>query len=428
MLISLLKKLGNRSQALKAVGTYTLISFFSKAVSFLLILVYTQPQFMSPEDNGLVNLFSSSIVFLMPVLSMGTLQSVSTEYFKLSKEEFKNFFTNIFFLPLLVMLLSMVFFFFARNYMKINYGFPYFFALLIPLATFTTYLYEQITVVLRSTNDLKKFTTIGLTKMFLEFGLSIILVVFFAMRWQGRLTGILVAGILIGAYGIYYFKQKGFLSGAFNKKYLKNEISFALPVIALQAGIFCLNSSDKFILADLAENNAVVGVYGIACAFATVIIIFSGSYLGYLFPDIYKALSAEKTDYKKIKKNFFQYLVTITIVASLLIVATPSVYKYLINEKYHSAVNYFHWLVLGYFFWAIASFFYSFLLYYKNKRSLFLLSFFIIIVTLTLNYLFTRNFGVRGTAMGVMISYFIALALIAWFTRKHIILIFGKSE
>lgn len=73
----------------------------------------------------------------------------------------------------------------------------------------------------------------------------------------------------------------------------------------MQLSIFCLNSSDKFILADFSGDNAVVGIYGIACAFATVVIIFSGSYLGYLFPDIYKTLSAEKKDYAKIIKKFY---------------------------------------------------------------------------------------------------------------------------
>src|SRR5690606_26590971 len=153
------------NRALKTVGTYTAIKFFAKGVSFLLVLVYTQPRFMSPEDNGLVNLFSSSILFLMPFLSLGTVQSTRTEYFRLKKEDFQNFFTSIIALFLFAVMVSVVGFFLAKEYLKSRYGFPYVFVLLIPLATYSTYIYVLICVVLRNENALKRFSRVGLTKI-----------------------------------------------------------------------------------------------------------------------------------------------------------------------------------------------------------------------------------------------------------------------
>jgi len=424
--VSYFKKLVSESQAFKSVGIYTGITFFSKAVSFLLILIYTQPRFMTPEENGLLNLFGSSIIFLMPFLSMGILHSTSTEFFKLDKDKFRNFFTTNLILPLFVMGASLIVFFLFRNYLKISYGFPLIFIILIPVITFLTYTNEQLLLMLRNNNELRKYAITGIAKITLEFGLSVVLVVFFTMHWKGRLTGIIASYVILGVYAFYYFKQKGYLSGSFSRRYIKSELIYAIPVAAMQLSIFSLYSSDKFIIASLSKSNEVVGVYGIACTFATIIIIFSAAYLNYLFPVIYKGLSStEGIDYQKIKKNFFRYLGVMAAVALLIIIATPVVYSYFINEQYHSAIGYFYLLVLGYFMWSLSFYFYSFLLYYKEKIKLLLLSFCIIALSIFCIYFFTKSFGVKGTAVGVLVSYASAFLLTLFFARKYIYMVFG---
>src|SRR4030095_4924478 len=86
--------------ALKSVSLFTGINFFAKAVSFLLILIYTQPRYMTPEENGLLNLFNSGLVFLTPFMSMGLIQSTTTEFFRLDKKEFNNYFTTALCIPM----------------------------------------------------------------------------------------------------------------------------------------------------------------------------------------------------------------------------------------------------------------------------------------------------------------------------------------
>ncbi len=77
---------------LRSIGIYTITNFFGKGVSFLLIPLFTNPAFLSPADNGILNLFAQSILFLMPLVCMGTLQSTSTDYFKLNKNDFRDSF------------------------------------------------------------------------------------------------------------------------------------------------------------------------------------------------------------------------------------------------------------------------------------------------------------------------------------------------
>src|SRR6187402_102985 len=93
----------SKSQQLKSIAIYTFSNFFNKGISFLLLFYFAHV--LTESDFGLLNLFSNSILFLMPFVSMGILQSANTEFFKLGKKEFKNFFSTTLLMPVAVTLL-----------------------------------------------------------------------------------------------------------------------------------------------------------------------------------------------------------------------------------------------------------------------------------------------------------------------------------
>lgn len=419
LLITHLKNSIARNPLIRSVGVYTSIMFLTKGISFLLLFIYTNPKFIEPSENGLLNLFASSVVFLTPFLSFGILQSTSTDFYKMKKDEFKNFFTTSLIPPIIVLLLSIIGFGLFREYLKISYGFPYIFAILIPFITFLTYINEQLILLIRVNGELKKFAFAGFAKIIFEFGLSVVLVVFFAMHWKGRLAGILISYSLLGVYAFYYFYKKGYLSGRIFRQYIRSELIYAVPVIVMQMSIFAMNTSDKFFLAHFKTNEA-VGIYGVACIFASIISLLSTAYLNYLGPSVYEALSNPNPDYKTIKNNFFTYAKVMTIATALVILIIPFVYKYFINEKYYSAVSYFYLIAIGYFIWTLTSFFHTFLLYYKQKRKMVQLSLLSMVISIPAIYFFTSRMGATGTATGIFISYCITFILTLLFVKKHI--------
>ena len=419
-IISNLKIAFKENPVLKSVGVYTSIMFLSKGISFLLLFIYTNPKYILPEENGLLNLFASSVTFLFPFLSFGIIHSTSTDYYKLKKEDFNNFFTRNLIPPVVILLVSILGFWIFRDYFKTTYGFPYFFAIIIPLITFLTYINEQLILLIRVNGELKKFAYTGIARIILEFGLSVILVVVFAMHWYGRVTGILVSYSLLGIYEFYYFYKKGYLSGKIFKGFIRSELVYAVPVIIFQMGIFALSTSDKFFLAHF-QNNEVVGIYSVACVFATIISLFSASYLFYLVPTVYKALSEATPDYKLIKKNLYTYIKVMMLVTLVIIITIPFVYKFFVNGRYHSAIPYFYLIAISYFIWSITSFFHTFLLYFKQKKKMVQLSLASIAVSITFIYFFTKSMGAPGTATGILLSYFVTLILTLLFVKKYLI-------
>jgi len=105
-----------KSPALKAMGIYTITNFFGKGLSFLLLPLFTNPKYLSPADNGLLSLFSQAVIFVLPFINLGILQSASADYFKLDKKKFRDFCTTGFAMSAVMTVLTFTVFFFLSNF------------------------------------------------------------------------------------------------------------------------------------------------------------------------------------------------------------------------------------------------------------------------------------------------------------------------
>lgn len=404
----------------RSIGIYTFSNFFAKGASFLLLFIFTNPVYILPSENGLLSLFSTSMLFLMPFISMGIVHSTSTDFFKLDKEEFRSFFSTGFIMPVIVTLISIVVLFFFRDKLQNAYGLPNMFVWLIPVITFFTFCNEQFLSMIRNNNEPMVYLKANVTRTILELGLSVVLVVFFAWRWEGRVAGIFVSSLLITLYAFYYFRNKGYLFGKIRMVYIKNELIYAVSIIILQVSLFTMSASDKFFLSHYtSDGNETVGIYSIGCIFASVILIFCSALIQYIFPKIYEALSSAEINYSSIKKHLLLYVSALAAGAILIIILTPLLYHYFINEKYHPALKYTYLLCGGYFLWSVSYFFYSFLLYDKKKKKILALSFCCIAVSLTCNYFFIKRWQDEGAAIAIFTCYFIVLILTLLFTKEY---------
>lgn len=410
-----------KSPVARSIGTYTFTNFFSKGTSFLLIFIYTNPAFITPAENGLLSLFSNSLTFLMPFLAMGIIHSTSTDFFKLNKDEFKDFFSTGLVLPVVVMVFSTLLLFLFREQLYNMYGLPYFFFWLIPLITFFNFCNEQWLNLARSSNKPKLYMKINLSKLAMEIVLSVVLVVWFSWGWLGRVAGIFVAFGITAILAFIYFYRNQYIFGKIRKKYLRNELMYAIPLITMQVSIYCMNASDKFFLARYTnDNNETLGVYSIAFIFASVLLMLSNGMLQYFFPKIYATLSSGNINYKLIRKLFKLFILLMAAGTLLILLIIPICYKIGIADmRYHAALQYYFYFCLGFFFWAINYFFYSFLLYYKQKKKLFTLSFISMVVSMTGYYFAIQHYGALGGAIAHCLIHASLIFVTLFFTRSY---------
>lgn len=416
-----------KSPAVKSLGIYTFTNFFGKGVAFLLLPYFTNV--LSKSDMGAVTLFSNSMLFLIPFISMGVLQSASVEYFKLDKKKFRDFFTSSLLLPVIIFFLSLLVFYLGRDILTGRYKFPASFIWLVPVGAFLSFLSQHVVNMIRNEENKKLFAGVVLGRLFLEIALAVFLISVLHMAWQGRVNGIVLSYGAMLLYAVYFFVKRNYLFGQIKKQYIREELLFSIPVVVMQFSTFCMNYSDVFFLSRYtSDNNAEVGVYAIACVFASVIITLSSAFLQFIHPKIFKMLSQPRVDYGAIRRQFLIYIGAMCGGLFLLLLLTPVAYKFVINKNYGPGIGYYYLLCIAYFFWTIAYLFFTFLLYYKQKKKILLLSLSFILVSLSCNFFFIRNAGsAQGAALSVLCSYTIVLGITLLVTAKQMRFLYARN-
>ena len=405
--------------ALKTMGIYTVTSFFGKGLSFLLLPLFTNPKYLTPADNGLLSLFSQAIIFLTPFISLGILQSTSVDYFKLDKKSFKDFCTTGISMAVVMSLISFVTFYLFRDFFFQKFSFPVIFIWAIPLLTFMVFCYEFAMLIIRNRNNIITYANINVSKISVELGLAVIFIVLLAWGWRGRVAGMMIATSLVAIYGIYFLLKNNYLFGSINKKIIYTELQYSIPIVTMQLSMFCLFSSDSFILAGITKNNSLVGIYGMACVFGSIIITLCSAIIQYMVPKINKALSCKEIDYANIRNQFLTYLSIMVFAFVTLLFIVPVAYHLFINERYWPGIRYYFFISAGYFFWTISFFLYTFLFYNKQKRILFTLAITSIIISISSNYYFIKYLSSFGAAISVCCVYFIVMLLAIIATKKY---------
>lgn len=386
----------------------------------MLIPIFTNPKFLTPADNGLLNLYSQSVIFIVPFISLSIIQSATVDYFTFKQQDFRDLCVSGFTMACSTTVIALLTLFLLRGQLAATFGFPDLFFWAIPLLALFSFVYDFVLSIVRNQEDAMKFLKISLSKITIELGLALILVVAFSWHWAGRIAGMIVATGIVGAYGFYFLSRQHFLKGKIRLSIVKREVKYSIPIILLQVSSFCLLSAGTFLLSALTGNNSLVGVFGLSAIFGSVVFTFSTSLLQFFIPRVNKELAKPAPDYRLIFGYFKNYTIATSLWFLFLLIIVPLIYNLFINSLYHPGISFYFYISLGFQLWAVASFLYLFLLFHKQKRILSFLGAVSIIISISLNYLFILKYEALGAAIALLFSYVLVLALIIYFTRSHL--------
>ncbi len=407
-----------KNKQARSIAIYTFANFFSKGISFLLLFYFTKV--LTQADFGMLSLYSNGILFLMPFISLGILQSINTDFFKLEKQTFKKFFTTVSVLPICIAIVAIACLYLFKSAIIYKYNFPVSCIILLPIVALLSFINEQLTILIRNNNLPMHYLCISIGRLCIEIGIAVILISGYKYGWMGRVIGMLLAYISVAMYAIYYFKKNNYLFGKFTPQFIKPELVFGIPIIALQMGVFCLSASAVYFINHFTTNVATVGIYSVAATFASIINVFCVALLQYFQPKIYSLLSQKNINSKAITTHFIYYCATMLACTCMVIVAVPLVYHYLLHTAYKPGLSYYYFICIGQFFWSVTYFLLSFLLYHKKKKQILFISITAIICSITSNFIGASQYGAYGTAVAATISYGIILLLSIFILRKQL--------
>lgn len=398
----------------RQVGLYTITGALTKIISFAALPFFVNT--LSEGDIGILNIFSSTIVFLTPIISMGVLYSLSVEYYKQTREQYAVLFSTSLIIPALLSLILIPVFFIITPYLSGTFHFQYNFFWLIPACLLLNFIFEAFIILLRLHNNLRLFSAVSLLKVFTEIIVSVLLIYFVSQTWYSRAMGYLAAGAVIAIIFIIYTRRKNLLIQAVDTKVLAKELSFGISGLLLQTAVFFIGTSDKFfVMAYFGKEQA--GFYAVAGTFATIQYIVCTSLIQYMQPIIFKKFAAGEK-WQHVKKLYGKYVLGMFVTAILLIIFTVLVYRFLLKESYSRHIHYFFILCASSFIWSVTNIFLQYIIFNKSKKIIAQLAVISIIIAFSVNYLAATYFDITWLCTGQVLINLLVLAITLFYNKK----------
>lgn len=410
----------------KSILLYLLSYFLNAGISFVIVFILTH--YLTVEEFGIINLYSVTLVLISPFISCGTLNTISVEYFRKEEREFKTFFShaigigliNTCFLTILCICFSGV----LLSALKVNHWFIW----VLPLTAFFIFIYEVILTIIRNKNFSLLFFSFSLGKTIVEAAITLFLILFIHLKWEGRLSGMLGSVLIAGVFTIWLlhsWKFKFQIRGWDQKKVV---LALSAPFIIERLAAFVLTSSDRYFIG-LFSGIKDVGFYSVGSQIAAIANLTILSLNNFFYPYIFNNLKKEESDKgASVRTGIAYYLLASVATIVIILLAIPLIFKLFISSEFQSGIYYAYLLTISFLPWAFYQALLIILLFLQRNNYIMRVAVAGMVFSLLSNYFMIQWYGPVGAAITLMFVYTLMaiLVFIQVFKTKRTALPFFK--
>lgn len=279
---------------------YLLGSISTKAISFLMLPVYTR--YLDPEEYGIIGNINAIGAFLPFLISLSLDSALARFYhdYKGNKEKLRDLFSSVYwFIFLYGSVVTLVFISSAglwfEDFLEISI-FPYVFLTFIP--PLLMQLAGLGIIFLKQSLNSKEVSIVEIGTSILNLAITVILLVFYDMGVLGRLLGGFVPTILSFVFISWYFINKGLLQWQFKSKLFNRALQYSLPLIPGAASSWIANLSDRLIITKYIDL-AATGIYSLAVNIGFLLYAFQDAITQIIGPISLSGLLTDKENTKR---------------------------------------------------------------------------------------------------------------------------------
>ncbi len=389
---------------LKNMGLFTIGSFGSKILTFLLVPLYTA--MLSTSDYGTVDLMTSTASLLTPILLLSifdaTLRFGMDPNYK--KEDVISTSINITIKGSLVLIIGATIAG-ATNLFKISKVYYVFLCTYFILGSIG----HIFNLYMKAKNKASIIAVSGILCTLITCTSNILLLVYFKLGIAGYMIGNTVGVLIQNAYIFFVGKLYKDIKLKNYNDLKKPMVTYSFPLIANSISWWVNNASDRYVLTyikGIAEN----GIYSISYKIPTIISVFQG-----IFYNAWSISAISEFDEKDtdgfIGNNYTLFSFISIIISSGLLLMNIPLAKILYRGDYYIAWKCVPFLVIGTAFSGISQLEGS--LYAATKKTKMVARTSIIGASINLicNFLFIYYIGAVGAALATLIGYFVTWML-----------------
>lgn len=392
---------------IKNVGLLTIGNFASKLLSFFLVPLYTS--ILTTKDYGIYDIFSTTIMLLIPILTAGLIESLLR--FPLTDKEHRQeiFLVGIkyFLIGFLILILVCFINYFLdfsiilRRYTLLFIGLYFTSTLSQLLQTYARGI--EMVAALAISGIISSVIIVILNVWFLIF-LHLGLVGYFLANIIGMFSAIVYLIIALNIWKINIFKR------THCKKLEKEMLNYGVPTIANSISWWVNNAADRYIIIDL-FGFAANGIYSVSYKIPSIMTVFQN-----IFNQAWSISAVQEFDPHD-SNGFYRNIYIFTnvfmaIICSGLIMTTKLFAKLLYKGQFYTAWEYVPFLLLSVLFGSLVGILGGVFIAVKDSKHLGISTTVGAVVNILCGVGFSLVIGPAGAALGTTFSY-----IVVWIMR-----------
>lgn len=372
-----------------------------------LILLPFMVVVLEPKDYGLVDLFRSISMVMVPLLGLSAVQSIGRFYFDLEEVTFKKFVSSIQIFQFFTSTIAIVILLISSCWIEKEY---FILLLLSVVFFFSNQHIESLLVVYRVENKAVSFLFIRVLNIVLELSILYVLYLSFTqLDWQFRVYPTVIASLTVAVVVFLKFRKLGYRL-TFSLKLLKVALIYSTPLILHMLSGYVLNIGDRFFI-KLYLTEEDLGNYAVAYQIGMAINFFYTSFNLAWTPTYFRWMKEGRvTQIKKVKKIIHVLLPILGILVLLCWFTFKELF--LANSRYNVSNHIVIVILIANTIFSFYKFDANFYLYNKNTQKLSKLSLLSALISIASNLVLIPKYGIIGAAYSTLAAFIILYLLV----------------
>jgi O-antigen/teichoic acid export membrane protein len=401
-----------RSALIKQSALYSIFNVLNAAIPFLLIPFLSRS--LTPLEYGIITLYTTSISFLMPFISMNLQGAITNKFYSKDPINISEYIGN----AVLILLTTVATGIFIVNLFSIEIEafikFPSNWLWSIIVVCGAQTLIQICLVNWQVEGKIFSFGLFQLSFSLINFSLTLYLIYYQNLKWEGRIISHTLISSIWGIFAFVLLFLRKRVNFSFNKLYIKNALNFGVPLIPHALGGFLIAMTDKVLIANMIGVEA-TGLYGVGFQVGSVLSIITSAFNLAYVPWLFSNLKEDNVQ-KKQKIVRFTYLYFLILILFVVFSAgiLPFINAFFLGEKFIESYSISVWILVGFAFNGMYLMVTNYIFYVEKTQYLGITTLIVGILNVYLCYFMINKIGIVGGAISTCIAYFSSF-IITWY-------------
>jgi O-antigen/teichoic acid export membrane protein len=390
---------------------YTLSNFAVAGVPFLLLPVLTRV--LDPAAYGVVAMFSMVVAFISIFVGLNVHGAISVRYLDNSKFDIPTYVSSSLALLAISSILMLIFISIAGGILSDLTAIPVKWLYIAVLVAFLQFIVQVLLALWQASKKPVRYGTMRLSNALLDGGGSIALVVVLSLSWQGRIAGMLAAWMCVAIVAAYYLIREGWLAKSVDTAYVKDALSYGVPLIPHAVGGVMLGMADRFMVNTILDVSS-TGIYVVAVQLGLILGMLADSFNKAFAPWLMEKLASISPETQsRIVRFTYAYFLAIFFLAILGGIIVRLLLPLLVGPEFQSAGDILIYILIGNAFMGMYYMVTNYIFFSRRTGLLSTLTMSVGALTVLSSWFLIKAYGLTGAAIGFMLGQ-AGLFLGAW--------------